>query len=189
MQDVSIRPASLADVPAMLDIYAPYVLETAVSFEYDRPSGKEFASRLKRLLPTHPWLVAEQQGTLLGYAYASPFHPRAAYGWCVETSIYLARERRRQGVGRRLYTALERCLEKQNLLVAYACIAACRREDDFLDDSSIRFHERCGFRPVGYFPDCGWKFDRWYDMVWMEKRLGPLPERPLPMRTPLSGLA
>ena len=173
MQDILIRPAEMRDVPAMLAVYAPYVEETAVSFEYAVPSEEEFRARLERVQSFYPWLVAEREGRVLGYAYASRFHPRAAYDWSVEVSIYLGRNERRRGLGRRLYEVLEQCLLSQGVLTAYSCIAHAPEPDEYLDHSSIRFHERMGYRLTGTFPACGYKFGRWYGMIWMEKRLVP----------------
>lgn len=173
MPNIRIRPAEERDIPAMLAVYAPYVEETAVSFEYAVPSPEEFRARLARVQGFYPWLVAEQEGRVLGYAYASRFHPRAAYDWSVEVSIYLGRQERGRGLGRQLYEALEAMLRAQNVLSAYACIAHTEAPDEYLDHASIRFHERMGYRLTGTFPNCGYKFGRWYGMVWMEKRLVP----------------
>jgi len=173
MQNIRIRPAEERDIPAMLAVYAPYVEETAVSFECAVPSLEEFRVRLARVQGFYPWLVAEQEGRVLGYAYASRFHPRAAYDWSVEVSIYLGRQERGRGLGRQLYEALEAMLRAQNVLSAYACIALAEAPDEHLDHASIRFHERMGYRLTGTFPNCGYKFGRWYGMVWMEKRLVP----------------
>ena len=185
MSDIIIRPAELLDVPAMLGIYAPYVEETAVSFEYAVPSDEEFRARVEKVQGFYPWLVAEQEGRVVGYAYASRFHPRAAYDWSVEVSIYLGRNERRRGIGRSLYEMLEKCLRAQGVLTAYSCIAHAPEPDEYLDHASIRFHERIGYRLTGTFPSCGYKFGRWYGMVWMEKRLVPAdaPEalRPAPI--------
>ncbi|MBR3880864.1 MAG: N-acetyltransferase [Mailhella sp.] len=173
MEDLIIRPAADADIPAMLGIYAPYVEETAISFEYAAPSEDEFRARLVRVQSFYPWLVAEAGGQVVGYAYASRFHPRAAYDWSAEVSIYVRKDTRGSGIGRRLYEALESALRSQNILSAYACIALAHEPNAYLDHASIRFHERMGYHTVGEFPNCGHKFDRWYGMVWMEKRLVP----------------
>ena len=181
MQDFLIRSAREGDIPAMLAVYAPYVERTAVSFEYAVPSEAEFRERLHRVQAFYPWLVAEHEGRVLGYAYASRFHPRAAYDWCAEASIYLEQGARGQGIGRRLYTALEQALRGQNILTSYACIAWAEQPDEYLGHHSIRFHERMGYRTVGQFPSCGFKFGRWYGMVWMEKRLAPEGTAPVPV--------
>lgn len=108
---VLIRPASPADAPAMLAIYAPYVRNTAVSFELEPPSQEEFAGRVTHTLARFPWLAAVRNGEIVGYCYASPFHPRAAYAWAAESSLYLAPQVHGQGLGTRLYAELARCLE------------------------------------------------------------------------------
>ncbi len=188
MDDIRIRPAESRDVPAMLAVYAPYVLNTAVSFEYDVPAEDEFRARLARVTAFYPWLVAEDAHGVAGYAYASRFHPRAAYDWSVEASIYVDAARRGRGTGRRLYESLEAALAAQNVLTSYACIAHTPEPDDYLDHASILFHTRMGYRLTGTFPGCGFKFGRWYGMVWMEKRLssapagtGSLPAAPAPL--------
>ena len=185
MNDIRIRTATAADVPAMLNIYAPYVQNTAISFEYDVPTLQDFEGRLAQTLARYPWLAAEQNGTILGYAYASAFHPRKAYQWCAEASIYLAQNERGHGLGAMLYNRLEALLQKQGILLLYACIARPQKEDEHLTLASIHFHTRMGFHTVGEFPRCGFKFNRWYDMVWMEKRLAEPSAPPQPF-TPFS---
>ena len=180
MNDIRIRTATTADAPALLDIYAPYIRETAISFEYDVPSLQEFEGRVSHTLSRYPWIVAEQEGTVLGYAYASAFHPRKAYQWCAEASIYVEQHARGRGLGAMLYNRLESLLKTQNILLLYACIARPQKEDEYLTVASIRFHTRMGFHTVGEFPRCGFKFNRWYDMVWMEKRLAEPSDPPAP---------
>ena len=175
-----IRPARQEDVAAMLRIYAHYVRETAVTFEYDVPEREEFAGRLSRVQQAFPWLVAEVGGVVTGYAYAAPFHPRAAYAWCAELAVYIDRDARGRGIGAALYAALGRILRLQNMLLVYACVACAEREDERLTHASRRFHERQGFRVAGSFPGCGYKFGRWYGMLWMEKRLAPPAVPPAP---------
>lgn len=181
MNDMHIRTATTADVPALVDIYAPYVRETAISFEYEVPTLQDFESRVTRTLTRYPWIVAERDGTILGYAYASAFHPRMAYAWCAEASIYVAQNARGRGIGSLLYARLEDLLKRQGILLLYACIARPPQEDEHLTLASILFHTRMGFHTVGEFPRCGFKFNRWYDMVWMEKRLAEPADPPLPV--------
>lgn len=179
MNDCTIRIAGPEDAAALLAVYAPYVAETAVTFEYEVPSLETFTRRIIRTLERYPYLAAERDGELLGYAYAGPFKERAAYDWAVETTVYIRRDGRRQGVGRALYGALERCLAAQGILNLNACIACPEREDEYLTRSSVEFHRRLGYRPVGEFRQCGYKFGRWYNMVWMEKHIGPhRPDQP-----------
>ena len=178
-RDIRVRVAKLEDAGELLKIYAPYVENTAISFEYEPPSEEEFADRARRTLPKYPYLVAEAGGQLLGFAYAGPFHDRRAYDWAVETSIYVKQGLRRRGVGRALYEALENILREQNILNLNACVAYPEAEDPYLTKDSVAFHERLGFHLVGQFHDCGYKFGRWYHMVWLEKQIGPhLPNPP-----------
>lgn len=172
-----IRIAVEEDAESLLRIYAWYVENTAITFEYAVPSLEEFRSRIRHTLERYPYLVEENDdGEITGYVYASAFKERAAYDWAVETSIYVARDARRSGSGRRLYAALEKALLLQGICNAEACIAAPRGEDPFLTADSIRFHEHLGYRMVGQFEKCAYKFGRWYDMVWMERLIGRHPE-------------
>lgn len=170
--DVSIRMADEADAEELLEIYAPYVRNTAVSFEYEVPSVSEFARRIRQVLLKYPYLVAAEGHAAVGYAYASAFKERAAYDWAVETSIYLRRDQRGKGLGKQLYLELEGILKRQNILNLNACIAYTPHPDDRLDNASMRFHERLGYRKAGHFTKCGCKFGTWYDMIWMEKIIG-----------------
>lgn len=179
MEPCRIRVAQEQDAGALLKIYAPYVEKTAVTFEYTVPGAEEFAGRIARTLQKYPYLLAERAGQIVGYAYAGPFHARAAYDWAVETSVYVRQDQRKMGTGRALYHALEDVLGMQNILNVNACIAYQEREDETLTHDSVLFHRRMGYRLVGEFFQCGYKFGRWYNMVWMEKHLGPHPDRPM----------
>ena len=177
-----IRIARPEDAEVLLQIYGPYVENTAVTFEYTVPSPEEFRDRIRRVLTRYPYLAAERDGEVIGYAYAGPFHTRAAYGWAAETSIYIRQDSRGQGIGRSLYEALEKTLRLQHLLSVNACISSVEEDDEYLTRDSRRFHERLGYQLVGEFHRCGYKFGRWYNMIWMEKSLAPRPEKPLPVR-------
>ena len=166
---MTIRDARPADAKALLEIYAWYVEHTAISFEYDPPTPDEFRERIVRTTRKSPWLVAEEGGAPLGYAYAGPLKGRAAYDWSCEASIYIRRDARGRGLGRALYGALEEELGKMGVTNLYACIAVPRAEDEYLTLDSPRFHARLGYTEIGRFHDCGRKFGRWYDMIWMEK--------------------
>lgn len=188
---VTIRAATSADVPALTTIYDHYVTRTAVSFEYETPSTDEFGARLHQV-ESHqlPYLVAEEHDTIQGYAYAQPFSERKAYFPSVELTIYLDPSSRRQGTGRALYHALELKLHDKGITNLYACIAtpvvtpiADHKQllaqalskpstDPYLSWDSVRFHHHLGFRLVGVFSQCGFKFGRYYDMVYMEKLIG-----------------
>ncbi|MBQ2101511.1 MAG: GNAT family N-acetyltransferase [Lachnospiraceae bacterium] len=171
-KEVIVRPASLKDAERLLEIYAYYVEHTAITFEYVTPSLEEFQGRMRTLMEKYPYLVAEQDGKILGYAYAGPFHPRAAYHWCSELTIYLDKDLRKAGLGRLLYESLEEILKRMGILNLYACIGYPEKEDEYLTANSARFHEHMGFRQNGIFTNCGYKFGRWYHMVFMEKMIG-----------------
>ncbi len=176
-----IRVASPEDAPEILAIYAPYVEKTAITFEYDIPSLPEFRGRIERTLKKYPYLVAEQDGEILGYAYTSAFVGRAAYQWAEETTIYLKENKRKTGLGRKLYRALEDICRARNVLNLNACIGWPEAEDTYLTRNSAQFHGHLGYRMVGEFQKCGYKFGRWYNMVWMEKLLGEHPDVPEPV--------
>lgn len=169
---IRIRPAQPSDAESLRAVYAPYVERTAVTFEYAVPDTEEFARRVAAVTKTYPWLAAEENGQIAAYAYAGPFAARAAYGWAAEVSIYAAWDRRGEGLGRRLYAALEAALRAQGLQNLNACIAWPAADDPFLTKASARFHERMGYRRAAHFHRCGLKFGRWYDMIWMEKLIG-----------------
>ena len=172
IENLQIRIATVEDSAALLDIYKPYVEKTAVTFEYEVPSLEEFRGRIKTSLKKYPVLVAECESEILGYAYAGAFQSRAAYAWAVETSIYIREDCRKFGIGRLLYEELENILRKQNIVNLNACIAYPTEEDTYLTKDSVKFHEKMGYRMVGEFRHCGYKFNRWYNMVWMEKHIG-----------------
>ncbi len=169
---VSVRTASPADAEKLLEIYSYYVEETAVSFEYETPSVEEFRRRVENTLKKYPYLVLEEDGAIRGYAYAGPFVGREAYSHSCEMTIYLDRQVRRRGFGRMLYGALEAALKEQGILNLYACIGDPVEEDEYLTRDSERFHRRMGYTKAGDFRLCGFKFGRWYNMIWMEKLIG-----------------
>lgn len=169
---VTIRMAKQDDAARLLDIYRPYVQQTAVSFEYQIPSLAIFQERLQKTLQFYPYLVAEENNRILGYAYASPFQERAAYAWSCEVSIYLDMAARGKGLGRALYQALEKYLKEMGLLNLNACIASSEIENPYVSRASQAFHEKCGYHLVAHFQKSGYKFDQWFDMIWMEKMIG-----------------
>ena len=177
------RIATPDDAPALLAIYAPYVERTAISFEYDVPSLEEFRRRIADFSRNYPYLVAEDaSGHALGYAYTHTFIAREAYDHCAESTIYLALDARKHGLGKRFYRAIEELSLAQNIYNLYACIGEPQgANDEYLTDNSIRFHEYLGFRRIGVFTRSGYKFGRWYDMSWAEKLLCDPPETPAPV--------
>lgn len=170
--NIRIRAAVPQDAAEILKIYAYYVENTAITFEYTAPAVEEFAERIRSTLAKYPYIVAEAEGQILGYAYAGPFKQREAYNWSVETSIYMKKDSKGLGVGKKLYNILEEILKKQNVLNLYACIASPIEEDEYLSRESIDFHTYFGYQFIGEFHKCGYKFKRWYNMVWMEKMIG-----------------
>ena len=169
---VIIRDACISDAPRLLEIYSYYVQHTAISFEYTTPTQEEFCRRMRHIMSRYPYLVAEVDGTVQGYAYAGAFVGRAAYDWSCELTIYLACDARKMGFGRQLYTALEQRLAQMGVLNLYACITCPDREDEYVTRNSMEFHSHLGFRQVAEFRSCGYKFGRWYNMIWMEKLIG-----------------
>ncbi|MGN0304966.1 MAG: GNAT family N-acetyltransferase [Lachnospiraceae bacterium] len=179
--DRKIRIAVKEDAKELLALYTPYVEQTAITFEYEAPTLDEFEKRIEQTLKKFPYLVAQQDGQLVGYAYASPFKSRPAYDWAVETTIYIRQDQKKTGLGKELYQALENLLAQQHILNLYACIAYPTVEDEYLTWDSVHFHQRLGYRLVGEFYQCGYKFGRWYNMVWMEKHLGNHEANPSPV--------
>ena len=169
---VTVRDAAMKDAEAILKIYDYYVKHTAITFEYQPPSIQEFQKRMEATMARYPYLVVEKDGVLQGYAYAGPFVGRAAYDWSCEMTVYLDHAARRCGMGRKIYDALEAKLKEMGICNLYACIGYPETEDEYLTRNSAAFHSRMGFTEVGRFHKCGYKFGRWYDMVWMEKVIG-----------------
>lgn len=160
-----IRIATEADVPDILAIYAPYIENTTITFEYHVPTQEAFLARFREITAQFPWLVWEEEGKILGYAYGSaPFH-RDAYRWCAEDSVYLLPEAQGRGIGRKLCLALEKVLSYQGYQRIYALITA-------ENESSVKFHHTLGYTLRGQLPEAGFKFGRWIGVVWMDKPLG-----------------
>ena len=162
-----IRFATDRDLSAMLAIYKPYVENTTYSFEYDVPCLRTFTQRFYDHVQQFPWLVWEEDGAVLGYAYAGAPWERAAYRWCAEVSIYLHPSVHGRGIGRALYARLEEILTKQGYRVAYALITT-------ENTGSVAFHEKLGYSYHSTFENCGFKMGRWLGVIWLQKRLNPL---------------
>ena len=159
-----IRPATTADIPAILDIYAPYVSDTAITFEYVVPGLTEFTKRFADITAQFPWLVWEEDGEVLGYAYGSRAFERAAYQWDADLSVYLQPKAAGRGIGRALYEAVEEYLRRQGYVLLYGLVTSA-------NERSCGFHEALGFKRQAVFPACGLKFGQWHDIIWYEKRL------------------
>lgn len=164
---MSLRLASEADIPQILAIYAPYVTDTTHTLEYSVPSLEEFTARFHAITRQFPWLVWEEDGVILGYAYGSLPFERAGYRWCAEASIYLHPSALRRGIGKKLYAALEQLLRLQGYRTVYAIITAA-------NTPSVAFHQATGYLHTACFPRCGYKFGALLDVIWMEKPLFPV---------------
>ncbi|HFI0234504.1 TPA: N-acetyltransferase family protein [Streptococcus suis] len=161
---IDIRSARIEDAADLVAIYAPYVENTAITFETQVPTVSEFASRIEKTLGNFPYLVAVEEGKILGYAYASTYYARAAYDWTVELSVYIQQEARGKGIGTMLYDALEEELIVRGFKNLLACIA-------LPNPASLALHEKRGYEQVAHFKKVGYKFDTWHDIVWLQKSL------------------
>jgi L-amino acid N-acyltransferase YncA len=173
-----IRMATVDDGPALAAIYAPSVIGAVTSFELEPPDGAEMARRVSAVLTFAPWLVLEQDGDVLGYAYASRHRERLAYQWSVDVTVYVRQGSHRRGVGRALYQALFERLRAQGFYAAHAGIT-------LPNAASVGLHESLGFRPVALYPKVGWKLGAWHDVGWWqlelrERKAGVTPAPPAP---------
>ena len=159
-----MRPATVADASACAAIYAPYVIDTAVSFELEPPGAEEMAERIEAAGRSHAWLVLEDGGRVVGYAYGGPMHRRAAYRWSCEVSVYVEPGRRRSGAGRALYEALFERLAERGFRTAIAGMT-------LPNEASAGLHRAMGFEQIGVYRDIGWKLGSWHDVVWMQRPL------------------
>jgi len=176
-----IRLAAGRDAAAIAAIYAPVVINSATSFEVEAPTTEMIAERIAHTLPAHPWLVSEDAGAVVGYAYASQHRSRAAYQWSADVSVYVHEDRRGHGVGRALYTALFALLRAQGYTNVYAGIT-------LPNAGSVALHEAMGMTPVGVYRHVGYKLGAWHDVGWWAGALQSLSESPTPPR-PLTELA
>lgn len=168
---MNIRIAIPEDAEKIFHIYKYYVDNTTATFEYVCPTVEDFSNKIRNTLIRYPYIVAEEDGEIKGYAYASEFRPRAAYDWCAETTIYIDAECKSKGIGTMLYNELEKYLKMQNILNLNACIA-------YPNEASENFHKKCGYKKVAHFTKCGFKLGEWVDMIWMEKHIGEHKDNP-----------
>jgi L-amino acid N-acyltransferase YncA len=173
------RPADPArDAAACAAIYASYVDGSPVSFEEAVPTAEDLAARIARTAATHPWLVSERDGRVVGFAYGAPHRERAAYRWATEVSVYVDPAHQRHGIGRELYEALFARLRAQRFQVACAGIT-------LPNDASVGLHESLGFELVGVYRGIGWKAGAWRDVGWWQLRLLPPTDDDRPPPEPL----
>ena len=170
-----LRFAAPEDAQALLAVYGQYI-DTSVTFEYVLPTCEEFRGRIEDISREYPYLVWEESGVILGYAYAHRFHERAAYQWCAELSVYLDERAHGRGLGKKLYTALMDILRVQGVKNVYGCITVP-------NDKSIALHKALGFELVSRFHSAGYKAGAWHDVVWYEKSIAPETEPPAPIKS------
>jgi L-amino acid N-acyltransferase YncA len=168
---LSVRDATAADADACAAIYAPYVTDTAITFEADPPTPADMAERIEAAARRHAWVVGEEKGRIVGYAYGAPVNTRAAYRWSCEVSVYVEVARRRSGAGRALYDALFQRLAERGYLMAVAGMT-------LPNDASVGLHRAMGFQPVGVYRRIGYKLGAWHDVAWTQRPLAPAPEPP-----------
>lgn len=164
-ESISIRMMTDADIAVALAVYAPYIEETAISFEYEVPTLEEFAQRVGTITKQYPWLVYEEDGKVIGYAYGMTHRTRTAYQWSVEVAIYVAKDYRGRGVGKRLYKKLFELLKQQGYRTAFAGMTMPNEKSEAL-------HLSCGFEEIGVFKNIGYKFGQWHSVKWFQKQLG-----------------
>ena len=171
MSNFEVRDARPEDAKRLLEIYSYYITDTAVSFEYKVPTVEEFAERIRKISNKYPYLVCLKDGQIIGYVYAGSYNPREAYAWTVTTSIYLDKDVRRQGAGKFLYAELEKRLKERGIINLLAGVAHVEVEDEYLTHDSLKFHMKEGYEQVARMKTVGKKFDRWYDLVWLQKKI------------------
>jgi len=175
----TIRLARPSDAISILDIYAPYILNTSFTFETDVPSNEAFAERITSYLRNWPWLVCEIDGIVAGYAYATHYRERSAYQWCAETSVYIHDGFQRRGIAAALYAALFEILKHQECRNVYAVI-------NLPNDKSVAFHEKCGFTWFADYKNVGYKLGQWKTVGWWQLQLNDYSDNPVtPLKFPL----
>lgn len=162
--NIKIREATLIDAETILNIYAPYITDTCISFETETPTIREFTERMENFIKRYPYLVCEIDDKIVGYAYASKHRERAAYRYSADVSVYVEREYYRQGIGKALYTKLFDLLKEQGIYTVFAGITLPNKK-------SISLHKTFGFSEVGTYHNVGYKFGKWLDVMWLEKQL------------------
>lgn len=163
--NATIRLITTADIAGVLEVYRPYIEETSISFEYEVPTLEEFTQRVANITQQYPWLVYEEGGKVIGYAYGMTHRTRTAYQWSVEVAIYVAKDHRSKGVGKQLYEKLFALLREQGYKTAFAGMTIPNEKSEAL-------HLSCGFEEIGVFKNIGYKFGEWHSVKWFQKQLG-----------------
>lgn len=172
MSQTVIRMATIRDADEINAIYEPYIKNTAITFEYESVSSEEFKGRMESILQKLPYLVCEVDGEIAGYAYVAPFKERAAFAWDLEITVYLKESYQRRNIGTAMYQALFKIAKVLGYINIYAFIT-------HPNEKSRKMHESLGFHQVGLYPETGYKFDRWWGLNVMCKRIGSVEEKPL----------
>lgn len=165
MKGYTIRLATADDADRILNVYTPYVLQTASTFEYEVPSVEEFQGRIEKISAKYPYLVCECNGEIIGYAYGSTHRERMGYSWCAEATVYLSETHHRRGIARLLYEALFALMKEQGYKSIYVSILSTNA-------ASLAFHRAMGFEDIGIFRNIGYKLGGWHSNVWMQLFLG-----------------
>ncbi len=168
-----LRTARVEDGAALCSIYHPYVMETAITFVMKEPTAESFAGKIQSLIPQYPFIVCEENGKAVGYAYAAELRPHDAYQWDAELSVYVDRDFHGRGIGRKLYAALLELLKIQGYQTVYGVLT-------LPNEKSLRLHAAFGFETLGVFPKAGYKLGKWHDIIWLQKTLGEFPDGPVP---------
>ncbi len=169
---IEIKDVTIKDAKALLKIYEYYVLNTAITFEIKVPTLNEFKKRIADIIKKYPYICILENNKIVGYAYSYEFKGREAYKYSNEVSIYLDKNYLKKGYGKLLYIELEKRLKENGIKNLYACISSPIKEDAYLNNNSEEFHQHLGYKKIGLFTKCGYKFNNWYNMIWMEKIIG-----------------
>lgn len=171
MSDLKIRDANIDDAKRLVEIYSYYIKNTAISFEYKVPTIDEFKNRISKTISKYPYIVCLKDDRIVGYAYAGQYSPREAFMHTATTSIYVDKDEKRQGIGALLYKELEKRTKDMGIINLLADVAYCEKEDEYLTHDSYKFHLKQGYSKVAYMNTVGKKFDRWYDLIWLQKKI------------------
>ncbi|MBQ9520820.1 MAG: N-acetyltransferase [Acholeplasmatales bacterium] len=169
---INIRDVKLEDSKRILEIYEYYIKNTAITFEITVPTILEFQERVRDLSSKFPYIVLTVDDKVVGYAYSHIYYGREAFKYSHEVTIYIDNNYKKQGFGKLLYAELEKRLKARGIINLYASVAICEKEDSHLNNNSLDFHKHLGYKEVGHFKKTGYKFDTWYDLVWLEKKIG-----------------